>query len=135
LHLKLVLADMNGRNGNFCQLIKVHGVNDLRQTEMYTAEPLLPAPSCFMVEIANEELVGFKSPGIDQIPAEMIKTKGNILSSEIHILTNSIWNKEEEQQHWKKRIIVPVYKKGDKTGCTSYRRISVLPTTYKILSN
>jgi len=43
-------------------------------------------------------------------------------------------------EEWKESIIVPVYKKGGKTDCTStdfsnYRGISLLPTTYKILSN
>jgi hypothetical protein len=26
-----------------CQLLNVHGVNDVRQTEIHTAEPLVPA--------------------------------------------------------------------------------------------
>ena len=47
----------------------------------------------------------------------------------------SIWNKEELPEEWKESIIVPSYKKGDKTGCSNYRGISLLPATYKILSN
>ena len=31
--------------------------------------------------------------------------------------------------------IVPIHKKEDKTECDDYRGISLLPTTYKILSN
>jgi len=29
----------------FSQLLKVHGVNDVRQTKTHTAEPLVPKPS------------------------------------------------------------------------------------------
>jgi hypothetical protein len=36
-----------------------------------------------------------KSPGINQILAEMIKAGGNTLLSEIHKLLTSVWNKEE----------------------------------------
>ena len=53
----------------------------------------------------------------------------------IHKLIISIWNKEELPEEWKGSIIVPIHKKGDKTDCNNYRGISLLPTTYKILSN
>jgi hypothetical protein len=38
-------------------------------------------------------------------------------------------------QHWKESITVPIHIKGDKTDCNNYRGISLLSTTYKILSN
>jgi hypothetical protein len=60
---------------------------------------------------------------------------GSETCSEIHKLTCSIWNKEELPQQWKESIILPIYKKGDKTECNNYSGISHLSTAYKILSN
>ena len=51
----------------FSQLLNVHEVNDVRHTEIHTAEPLVPEPSAFEVEMIIEELKGHKLPGIDQI--------------------------------------------------------------------
>jgi hypothetical protein len=45
------------------------------------------------VEMAIEKLKTHKSPGIDQIPVEMIKAEGTTIHSEIYKLINSIWNK------------------------------------------
>jgi hypothetical protein len=118
----------------FCQLLNVHGVIDVRQTEIHTAEPLVPEPSSAEVEIATEKLKSYKSPGTEQIPAELIQAGGNALRSEIHKLINCVWNKEELPEQWKESIIVPIYKKGDKTDCSNYREISLLSTSYKILS-
>ena len=69
------------------------------------------------------------------LPAELIKAGGSTICSEIHKLIISIWDKEELPEEWKDSIIVPIYKKGDKTDCNNYRGISLLPATYKILSN
>jgi hypothetical protein len=49
--------------------------------------------------------------------------------------TTQTMEKEELPEQWKELIIVPIYKKGDKTDSSNYRGISLLPTTYKILSN
>ena len=65
----------------------------------------------------------------------MIKAGGRTIRGEIHKLIISIWNEEKLPDEWKESIIVPIYKKGDKTDCNNYRAISLLPTTYKVLSN
>ena len=41
---------------HFFHLLNVHGVNDVRQTELHTAEPLVPEPSAFDVEMAVGKL-------------------------------------------------------------------------------
>jgi hypothetical protein len=99
---------------HFSQLLNIHGVNDVRQTEVHTAEPLVPEPSAFEIEMAIEKLKRHESPGIDQIPAELIKAGGRTTQSEIHKLIISIWNKEELPEEWKESVIVPIYKKGDR---------------------
>ena len=43
----------------------------------------------------------YKSPGIDQITAEMIKATGTNIRCEIHKLIISICNKEEMPEDWK----------------------------------
>jgi hypothetical protein len=47
-------------------------VNDIRHTEIHTAKPLVHQLSGFEVELATEKLKSHKSPGIKQIPAEVI---------------------------------------------------------------
>jgi hypothetical protein len=54
----------------FSQLLNVRGITNVRQTEIHTAEPLVPEPSASDVELAIEKLKSHKSPCNDQIPAE-----------------------------------------------------------------
>jgi hypothetical protein len=43
---------------------------------MCTAEPLVPEPSCFEVEVAVEKLKRYKSTGTDKFLEELIKQEG-----------------------------------------------------------
>jgi hypothetical protein len=119
----------------FSQLLNVHNVSGVRQIEIHTNEPLVPGPSHLEVEISISKLKKYKSSGSDQIPAELYQAGGEILVSVLHKLITSIWNKEELPDQWKESIIVPIHKTGDKTDCNNYRGISLLSTSYKILSN
>jgi hypothetical protein len=120
---------------HFFQLLNVQGVNDVRQIEIHAAEPLMPEPRDSEFVMAIEKLKKLKSPGIYQIPAELIKAGSRTIHSEIHKLINSILNKEELPEQWKESIIVPIYMKGDIADYSNYRGVSLLSTTYKILSN
>jgi uncharacterized FlaG/YvyC family protein len=77
---------LNRWKNYFCQLLNVHGAGGVRQTEMHTAEPFVPEPSASEVEVAIGKLKTYKSPGVDQIPAELIQAGGEALRSEIHKL-------------------------------------------------
>jgi hypothetical protein len=133
-----LLADshniLNRWKNYFSRLLNVHNVSDVRQIEVHTAEPLVPGPSSLGFEIAIAKLKKYKSPGSDQSPAELIQAGGEMLLSAIHKLINSVWNKEELPDQWKGSIIVPIYKKGDKTDFNTYHGMSLLSTSYKMLS-
>jgi hypothetical protein len=59
---------LNRWKNYFSRLLNVHRVSDVRQIEIHT-----PDPNPFEVEIAIAKLKRYKSPGSDQIPAELIK--------------------------------------------------------------
>jgi hypothetical protein len=110
-----MLADshniLNRWKNYFSQLINVHNVSDIRHIEVHTVEPLVPGSSRLEFEIAIAKLKKYKSPGSDQIPAELIQAGGEMLLSAIHKLINSISNKEELSDHWKESLILSVHKK------------------------
>jgi hypothetical protein len=110
----------------FNQVLNVHGVHDVSQMDIHTAELLVPEPSLVEVEIAIGKLKRYKLPG--QIPAELIKAGGETFCSERHKIIRSIWNEEKFPQQWKEFInILPIYK-------TTAIIIDESPA-YKILSN
>jgi hypothetical protein len=76
----------------------------------------VPEPSISEVEVAIGKLKSYKSPGADQIPAEVIQSGGGgTLQSDIHKLIKLICIKEELPHKWKKSIVIAIHKKGDKT--------------------
>jgi hypothetical protein len=79
--------------------------------DIHTAVPLVPEPSLVEVEIAIGKLKSYKSPGTDNIPAELIKAGGETCS-EIHKLICSVRNTEELPQQWKEFIIVPIKRRA-----------------------
>jgi hypothetical protein len=112
--VKDLLADphkiLNRWKNYFCQLLNVHRAGGVRQTEMHTAKPFVPEATASEVEVAVGKLKRFKSPGVNQIPDELIQAGGERLLSEIHKLIRLIWNKELPHQ-WKESVMVPIHKR------------------------
>jgi hypothetical protein len=119
-----LLADfhniLNRWRNYFSRLLNVHNIRDVRQIEVHTVEPSVLSPSRLEVEIAIAKLKKYKSPGSDQISAELTQPGGEILLSPIHKLINSVWNKKELPDQRKESTIVSIHKKSDKTDCNNY---------------
>jgi hypothetical protein len=83
-----LLADsrniLNTWKNYYSQSLNVHGVHDVRQIEVHTAEPLISDSSPFEAEIAVAKLKKYKLPASDQIPAELFQARGETLQSEMH---------------------------------------------------
>jgi hypothetical protein len=88
--------------------LNFRNVSDIKQIEIHAYEPLVPGPSHFEFEMAIAKLKKYKSPGSNQIPAELIQGGAETLVSAIHKYINSIWNKEELSDQWKESNIVPI---------------------------
>jgi hypothetical protein len=114
---------LNRWKNYFCELLNVHGAGGVRQTEMHTAERFVPEPRASDVEVAVRKLKRYRSPSVDQIPAELIQAGEGTLRSEIHKLIKLIWSKEELPHQWKESVVVPIHKKGDKTDCSNCQGI------------
>ena len=85
--------------------MNVRGVNDVTQTEIHTAEPVVPEPAASDFELGVEKLKSKKLQGVDEISAELIKARGRTIFCEIYKLIISIWNKVELPEEWKSRSL------------------------------
>ena len=85
------------------------------------------------VEEAVRSLKGGKSPGIDNIPAELIKYGGPEMIKALTIICQRIWTSKEWPKQWTQSIIVPLPKKGDLKKCQNYRTISLISHPSKVM--
>jgi hypothetical protein len=64
----------------FSQLLNIHGVNIVRQTEIYTAEPPVPDSSAFDYEMVVEELQRHRLQGLlNPMKTDCNREKNNFL--------------------------------------------------------
>jgi len=88
---------MNVSKNYFEKLLNVHNGEKTEEFKIYTAEPWISVPSAIEVEMTVKKKIKiFKSRRLDNIPAELIKTRGTVLIKELHKLVCAIWRKGME---------------------------------------
>lgn len=95
--------------------------------------------SFFLTPVTEPEIINLiktlkdkKAPGIDKIKSEVIKKTSEIIAPYLVDLINSIFKTGQCPVEFKKAIITPLHKKGDKKCLSNYRPISLLSTISKI---
>ena len=75
-----------------------------------------------------------KALGIDGITNEFYKGAPESLKTEILKRLNEIWRSGEIKESWKEAAIFTIFKAGDRNDTTNYRGVSLLNTSYKIMT-
>jgi len=91
-------------------------------------------PDVAEVKKAIKSLKNEKSPGMDQIHAEMLKVEEQATPTVLTRILKTIWQLEEPPDLWKTGLLVNLPKKGDLTNCNNWRGIMLLSVTSKVLS-
>lgn len=94
-----------------------------------------PEPSLDEIRSQINILKNHKSPGEDQIHAELLKKGGEEMTFRLWKLIHRIWISEKVPEDWKIALVCPIYKKGDKQDCNNYRGIALLSVAYKVFTN
>ena len=92
-----------------------------------------PIPLLEEITSAIEQLKSGKSPGLDGIPAELLKHSGEAGVAAIHHLCTKIWETCTWPDDWKLQEFVMLYKKGNAKECGNYRTIALISHASKIL--
>ena len=100
-----------------------HKVTHLGKEEVFTAAE---------AATAIKGIKSGKAAGEDEIRPEMLKalTGEGILS--LRRVRQVAWKYGKTPINWQTGVIIPIFKKGDRTQCTNYRGISLLSLPGKV---
>ncbi len=74
-----------------------------------------------------------KAPGIDGLPSRLLRLCASGISGSLSNLFNRSFNTASFPVAWKMALVVPVFKKGDRSVLGNYRPIALLPILSKVL--
>ena len=83
---------------------------------------------------AIKHLKNNKATGLDDIPAEALKTDIDTYVELLYPLFTEIWEKEEVPSDWRDGYLIKLPKKGDLSNCSNYRGITLLSVPGKVFN-
>jgi hypothetical protein len=85
------------------------------------------------VEAAIKELKRNKTPGADNIKAELIQGGGEITAKVLQKICNGILKTKKWPNQWQETVLITIPKKGSSRKCTNYRTISLISHASKVM--
>jgi len=102
--------------------------------QQYQKEPIENIPILQAeIEDAVKKLKTGKSPGVDNVPGELIKYGGNETIKALTTLCQKIWQLKEWPKEWTQSLVIPIPKKGNAKKCQNHRTISLISHPSKIM--
>lgn len=83
---------------------------------------------------AMEELKNNKAPGIDEIPAELLKNFGEKAKDVLFKIISSIYKTGQIPSDFTKCLIIPIPKKARAQTCEQYRTLSLISHASNVLT-
>ena len=83
---------------------------------------------------AVQRLKNGRSPGEDEIVAEMLKAGGEATAEWLFDIIRGVWRTRTVPVEWKRSVLIPIHKKNDRKVCDNYRGIALLSVPGKVLS-
>ena len=85
------------------------------------------------VEAAVQSLKLGKSPGVDNIPSELVKNGGEEFVKALTALCQLIWEQKKWPKEWTQSLVIPLPKKGNLRQCKNHRMISLISHPSKVV--
>ena len=105
----------------------------IENTQKKEAEPERTQILKEEIEEAVKQMKNGKSPGVDNIPGELIKNGGPEMINALTVICQRIWTTKEWPKTWTQSIMLPLPKKGNLKKCQNYRTISLISHSSKVI--
>lgn len=109
------------------------GQDDPERPPPITFETEEPEPLLEEVRAAVHQLKTRKAPGLDNVPAELLKNSGEMGIKALHSICCKIWTTCQWPKDWKIQEFVMLYKSGNMKECNNYRTIALISHASKVL--